>query len=69
MLVYLWHFIATACCVLGSYLFAPVTWVEEYWGWGEGDNAALERQRKMSAKDREWRWLDGRSYAEAVKEE
>jgi hypothetical protein len=67
-LVVLWHLWATACCVVGTYLLVPVTWLEEAWGWGDGDNAALERQRGMSAEKREWRWLDGRSEAEVRRE-
>jgi hypothetical protein len=67
-LVVLWHFWASACCVLGTFLLMPMTWLEEYWGWGDGDNAALERQRNMSAEKREWRWLDGRSEAEVRRE-
>jgi hypothetical protein len=68
VLVWAWHFWATAFCVLGAWLLMPVTWVEEYWGWGQGNNAALERQRGMSAKEREWKWLDGRSVEEVVRE-
>jgi hypothetical protein len=68
VLVLLWHFWASACCVLGTFLLMPMTWLEEYWGWGDGDNAALERQRDMSAEKREWRWLDGRSEAEVTRE-
>lgn len=69
MLVHLCHFMASAFCLLGAWVLMPVTWVEEYLGWGEGNNEALERQRRMSAKEREWKWLDGRSYAEVAKEE
>jgi hypothetical protein len=68
VLVLLWHFWASACCVLGTFLLMPMTWLEEYWGWGDGDNAALERQRDMSAEKREWRWLDGRSEVEVTRE-
>jgi len=49
-------------------VLAPVTWVEEYWGWGRGNDEALERQRALKVK--EWKWLDadGRSGSEVVRE-
>ncbi|KAH3944049.1 hypothetical protein HBH98_150890 [Parastagonospora nodorum] len=68
LLIYLWHAWATFFCVVGAYLLIPVTWIEEYIGWGQGNNAALERQRSMSDKDREWKWLDGRSDERVVME-
>jgi hypothetical protein len=68
LLIYLWHAWATLFCVVGAYVLTPVTWVEEYMGWGQGNNAALERQRSMSDKEREWKWLDGRSDEQVVME-
>jgi hypothetical protein len=68
VLVHLWHFWATAFSLVGAFVLMPISWLEEHWGWGDGDNAALERQRSMSAKEREWKWLDGRSEAEVLKE-
>ncbi|KAF1916370.1 hypothetical protein BDU57DRAFT_516448 [Ampelomyces quisqualis] len=66
VLVHLWHFMASAFCLLGAWVLMPVTWVEEYRGWGKGDDEALERQRRMAPKEREWKWL---SYTEVAKEE
>lgn len=67
-LIYLWHFWASLFSLLGTWALLPVTWVEEYWGWGKGNDAALEVQRSKSAKEREWKWLDGRSGEEVVRE-
>lgn len=65
-LVYMWHAFACAFCVLGAWALWPVTWVEEYVGWGSGDDEALRRQKGLRVK--EWKWLDGRSGSEAVAE-
>jgi hypothetical protein len=67
-LIYLWHAWATFFCLIGTWALLPVTWVEEQWGWGEGNNAALEVQRSKSEQEREWKWLDGRSGEQVVKE-
>jgi hypothetical protein len=63
VLVLAWQFLATVFCWMGTVALAPVTWVEEWWGWGRGDDKALERQRIV----REWRWLDGRSEEEVLR--
>jgi hypothetical protein len=68
ILIYLWHAWATFFSVVGTYVLMPVTWIEESMGWGEGNNAALERQRGMKDREREWRWLDGRSDERVVRE-
>lgn len=59
VLVYMWHFFASAMCVLGAAVGAPVTWAEERMGWGKGDDGALRRQRGLGKGQREWRWLEG----------
>lgn len=68
MLIYMWQAWATLFSVIGCYVLMPITWIEEYVGWGEGNDAALERQRGMKDREREWRWLDGRSDERAVGE-
>jgi len=67
VLVQLWHALASFFCVVGTYVLWPVTWVEEYAGWGSGNDAALRRQRGLRVK--EWRWLDGEGSGEVMERE
>lgn len=48
MLVPLWQLFATYMCVLMSYLFYPVTWIEE------------NRQKKFTRDEEPPKWNDGR---------
>ncbi|KAH8724403.1 hypothetical protein GQ44DRAFT_617971, partial [Phaeosphaeriaceae sp. PMI808] len=57
VLVYAWQIGASVFCLVGAWVLRPVTWVEEWWGWGVGNNEALEGQRRLETK--EWKWLDG----------
>jgi hypothetical protein len=67
-LIFLWHAWASFFSLVGTYVLYPVTWVEEYMGWGRGNDSALERQRGL--KNKEWRWLDadGRTGRQVVAE-
>ncbi|KAH7080680.1 hypothetical protein FB567DRAFT_595021 [Paraphoma chrysanthemicola] len=59
VLVMLWQFVAALMCVLGAVLGTPVSVVEEWYGWGSGNDKALEGQRRLGEGKRDWKWLDG----------
>ena len=61
-MVLAWQFLAMVFCWLGTVALVPVRWVEEWLGWGRGNDEALERQKVV----REWKWLDGRSKEEVL---
>ncbi|KAF2028759.1 hypothetical protein EK21DRAFT_113615 [Setomelanomma holmii] len=61
VLVLAWQFLATCFCVLGAVLGWPVSVLEEWYGWGGGNDRALEGQRRLAEGRREWKWLDGGS--------
>tara|TARA_R110002003_G_scaffold63_7_gene5855 strand:- start:16772 stop:17128 length:357 start_codon:yes stop_codon:yes gene_type:complete len=59
VLVMLWQLLASLMCVVGAALGTPVSMVEEWYGWGSGNDGALEGQRRLGEGKREWKWLDG----------
>lgn len=58
-----WQFSATFFCWLGTMALAPISWMEENWGWEQGKRGEMEYE----LREREWGVVDGLSVDEVLR--